>query len=46
MDNKCNKLNEYKTRFYNHINTKNAVLEYLEILETKLIDMFSTPSII
>ena len=25
---------------------KNAMLEYLKILETKLIDMFSTPSII
>ena len=46
IDKKRNKLNEYKPRAYNKISTKNAMLEYLKIMENRLIDMFSTSSII
>ena len=31
--NKCDKLNEQKPRTSNKINTKNAILEYLKIIE-------------
>lgn len=33
IDNKHNKLNEYKPRTCNKINTKNTMLEYLQIIE-------------
>lgn len=45
-DNNCYKHNEYKPRSSNKIDTKNVMLEYLRIIEDKLIDMFFTPSII
>ena len=44
IDNNRNKL--YQSRSFNNINTKNAMLGYLETEEHKLIDMPSTPSTI
>ena len=46
IGNKHHKRIGYKPRFSNKINTKSAMLEYLKIIENKLVDMFSTPSII
>ena len=43
---KCDNLNKYKACACNKINTKNEMLEYLKTMKNKLIDMFSTPSII
>ena len=43
LDNKCD---EYNPRTVNDINTKNEMLEYLKIMEYKLIDMFPTPTFI
>ena len=43
--NKYNKINEYKPRISNKINTKNAMLEYLKIIENNLIDISSAASI-
>ena len=41
----CNKLNEYKPVDPYKIDTKNEILAKLKIIEDKLIDMFSTPTI-
>ena len=46
IDNKCSELNEYNPRVSNKIDTKNVMLEYLKIVEDRLNDMFSFPSII
>ena len=35
MDNKRNKLNDYKPRISNKINTKNAPLNYLRVIEDR-----------
>ena len=45
-DDKLNELNVYKRRTVSKINTTNTMLEYLRILEDKLIDKFSTFNII
>ena len=42
IDNKRNKLRKYNPRTNNKITIKNEMLQYLEILEYKLIDMFFT----
>ena len=41
---KCNKHNEYRPKSDNNINNKDAILEYLQIIENKIIHLFSTPS--
>ena len=46
IDNKCNKLNEYNCRTPNKNDAKNLILQYFKIMEDRLIDMPSTPSII
>lgn len=47
MENKCNKLKEYKPKEYKPmIITKNKLLVYFKIIEEQLIDMFSTSTII
>ena len=46
IDNNRNKLYQSIPRSFNNINTKNAMLGYLETEEHKLIDMLSTPSTI
>ena len=43
IDNKSNKLNEYKCRMPTKNDAKNVVLEYFKIIEDRLIDMPSTP---
>ena len=45
IDINCNNLNEYKLRSTNMIKRKNEMLEYLRIMEDKLIDMFSVSNI-
>ena len=40
IGNKHHKRFGYKPRFSNKINTKNAMLEYLKIIENKLVDCF------
>ena len=47
IDHKFNKLNEHKPMLDSKINAKFCVnFEYLRIMEDKLIDIFSTPTII
>ena len=36
----------YNPKTSNKINTKKSMLEYLKIMEWKLIDMFTTPSVV
>ena len=45
LENKRNKLNEYKPRTSNKINTKNVMIEHLKIIENRFIDIFTTCSI-
>ena len=42
IDNKRNKLNEFKQMPDKNIDNKNATLKYLKIIKNKLIDTFST----
>ena len=46
IDNNHYKLSQYSRRNSNMINKKNEMLVYLKITEWKLIDMFTTSSII
>ena len=46
IDNNHHKLSQYSCRNSNMINKKNEMLVYLKITEWKLIDMFTTSSII
>ena len=45
-DNKLDKLKKHKTKNFKKTKTKNVMLQYLRIMEDKLFDMCSTPSII
>ena len=44
-NNNCSKLFMYKPGNYDQINTNNKLILCLKIMESTLIDMFSTPSI-
>ena len=46
IDNNCNKLYNYKPRTSNKINTKETLLNFFRIIEDKLLDMLSLPSIV
>ena len=48
IDNKRNKLTKYNLRAPNNnkIDRKHVILEYFKIIENKVIDIFSTPTII
>ena len=46
IDNKHNKLSEYNPRTPNKIDTENVMLKYLKIIEGRLIDMFSTLTVL
>ena len=39
-------LMNYNPKTSNKINTKKSMLEYLKIMEWKLIDMFTTPNVV
>lgn len=41
-----NELNGYNPKTANKINAKNEMLEYLKVMEQKLIDMLSTPTVV
>ena len=46
IDNNRHKPNDYNPRTSNTINRKNRILEYLNIMEWKLLDVVSTPTIV
>ena len=46
IDNNCFELHKFNPRNLNMINRKYEIIESLKIVEWKLIDMFSTPSVV
>ena len=46
VDNNRHELHKYNARVSNLINRKNEMLDYQKIMEWKLIDKFSTPSVV